>query len=284
MAELVGRGYIYIAQPPLYRVKRGKAEKYLKDDGSLEDYLLDAACENAHLLCPGRSEPLSGAHLKALAKTLSEYRQTLHQLEKRRDTRILKAILGSDMSKKTLEDRAALDPVLEEAGAFLSKQLGLEVEPIVEDDHEHACLRVVFRTRENGSSKETRVDHAFLVSPEYERLRALALEFRGLGAAPFTLVLGNDERRFDDLFGMLDHLLGEGRKGLYIQRYKGLGEMNPEQLWDTTMNPETRTLLQVRVDDSVEADNIFTILMGDQVDPRRQFIEDNALNVRNLDI
>jgi DNA gyrase subunit B len=284
MADLVGRGHIFIAQPPLYRVKRGKTERYLKDESSFEDFLLDAACENAELVVEGRHTPVAGPFLKGLAKKLSEYRQTLRQLEKWRDTRILKALLGSDLNRATLQNREALEAAMAEARTFLSEHLGLEVEPTIDEDPEHGCFRVVFRTRENGSSKETRVDHSFVASPEYERLRALALEFRSLGAPPFKLSSGKEEQSFTDLFEILDHLLAEGRKGLYIQRYKGLGEMNPEQLWDTTMNPETRTLLQVRVDDSVEADNIFTILMGDQVDPRRQFIEENALNVRNLDI
>jgi DNA gyrase subunit B len=284
MWELVERGHIYIAQPPLYRVKKGKTEKYLKDDGALEDFLLEAACESLRLVAPGRPEGVAGLHLKQLAKKLSEYQATLRQLEKRRDTRILKALLGSDLSKATLATRDTLAAAVENARAFLARAFQLEVDPVLEEDTEHACWRVVFRTRENGASKETRVDYNFVASPEYERLRALAAEFRGLGQPPFALEGGAEERVFQDLFEVLVHLLGEGRKGLYIQRYKGLGEMNPTQLWETTMDPEKRTLLQVRVDDKVEADNIFTILMGDQVDPRRQFIEENALNVRNLDI
>jgi len=283
MTELVERGHIYIAQPPLYRVKKGKMEKYLKDDEALEDFLLDLACENVRLLAEGREQPMAGAHLKGLAKKLSEYRQTLRQLEKWRDTRILKALLGSEISKGTLRDREALEAAVADARSYLL-QSGLEVDPVLDEDPEHNCLRVVLRAKENGTVRETRVDYSFLASPEYERLRTLAVDFRSLGAPPFVLTIGAEEQRFGDLFQMLDHLLAEGRRGLYIQRYKGLGEMNPEQLWETTMDPETRTLLQVRVDDSVEADHIFTILMGDQVDPRRQFIEENALNVRNLDI
>jgi DNA gyrase subunit B len=284
MKSLVERGHIFIAQPPLYRVKRGKSERYLKDEASLEDFLLDAACESVRLTMTGPQAVLSGAPLKTLAKKLSEFRATLRQMEKRRDTRILKAVLGSDLQKGMLSSREAVLAAVADARRYLAEQMRLEVEPEVDEDPEHNCWRVVFRTRENGSSRETRVDFNFLASPEYERLRTLAAEVRAVGEPPFVLTTGEGEERFMDLFSVLDYLLAEGRKGLYIQRYKGLGEMNPEQLWETTMSPETRTLLQVRVDDSVEADNIFTILMGDSVDPRRQFIEENALNVRNLDI
>jgi DNA gyrase subunit B len=265
-------------------VKKGKTERYLKDETSLEDFLLDAACESVRLTVNGPQPALVGSPLKSLAKKLSEFRATLRQIEKRRDTRILKAVLGSDLQKGMLWSRDAVLAAVADARRYLAREMRLEVEPEIDEDPEHNCWRVLFRTQENGSSRETRVDYNFLASPEYERLRTLAAEVRAVGEPPFVLRVGENEQRFADLFSMLDHLLTEGRKGLYIQRYKGLGEMNPEQLWQTTMNPETRTLLQVRVDDSVEADNIFTILMGDQVDPRRQFIEENALNVRNLDI
>ena len=284
MRELVERGNIFIAQPPLYRAKKGKSERYLKDDTALEDYLLGAACDSSALTAVGREGPVEGPALKALAQRLSEFRHTLTPLEKRRDLRVLKAVLAADFTAETLRSREATQAAVATTLAAIEGEGDLTIEHVVEEDAEHQCERVIFRTRENGASKETRIDHGFLSSPEYTKLRAFTLELRAVGSAPFVVSRGSEAREHKNLSEVLDDLLAEGRRGQYIQRYKGLGEMNPEQLWETTMNPATRTLLQVRVDDSVEADNIFTILMGDQVDPRRQFIEENALNVRNLDI
>jgi DNA gyrase subunit B len=283
MRELVERGHVFIAQPPLYRVKKGKRERYLKDDGALESHLLDAACESARLEVAGRVEPLEGAALKEWARSLSALRAAIAHTGKRRDARVLKAILAAGVSKETLSTRDGTERALAAALEHIRAEPGPELEAQIEEDLEHGSFAFVLRSRD-GRGAQTRIDNAFVSSPEYQRLGAQWSFFGALGGGPFKLVWAQGEREHKQLFPLLDDLLAEGRKGLDIQRYKGLGEMNPGQLWETTMNPETRTLLQVRVDDSVEADSIFTILMGDQVDPRRQFIEDNALNVRNLDV
>jgi DNA gyrase subunit B len=151
-------------------------------------------------------------------------------------------------------------------------------------DSEHGGSRVIARARLNGGRQETLIDAEFCESPEFEELQRLAGELRPMGDPPFTITAGEKISESPSLGSTVAELLARARKGVDIQRYKGLGEMNPEQLWETTMNPETRTLLQVRVEDAYEADEIFSTLMGDEVEPRRRFIEDNALSVRNLDI
>jgi DNA gyrase subunit B len=152
------------------------------------------------------------------------------------------------------------------------------------DDPEHQAKKLVFRTEVNGSPKETVLDHAFLSSPEYRELLALREAFDSLGPAPYTVKIDDEEQVAPSVQQVLDIALNDAQKGLNIQRYKGLGEMNPEQLWETTMDPNRRTLLQVKVDDAVESDEIFSLLMGEAVEPRREFIEKNALEVQNLDI
>nr|HPM41817.1 DNA gyrase subunit B [bacterium] len=154
----------------------------------------------------------------------------------------------------------------------------------IEDDKEHQAKQVVYQTVLGGFPRETRIDTEFLSSPEFAELKNLQKEFAELGKPPYKIANNGDSLEAPSLKAVMEYVLAEGRKGQDIQRYKGLGEMNPEQLWETTLDPERRRLLQVRVDDAVEADSIFTVLMGDAVEPRREFIEQNALNVRNLDI
>jgi DNA gyrase subunit B len=154
----------------------------------------------------------------------------------------------------------------------------------IADDAEHNVARLVVRVRQNGGAQETHIDSAFCASPEFGELQRLAIDLRAAGEAPFEIATGEKISSAPTLSAAVAELLAQARKGLDVQRYKGLGEMNPEQLWATTMNPETRTLLQVRVEDAYEADLIFSTLMGDEVEPRRRFIEDNALSVKNLDI
>ena len=152
------------------------------------------------------------------------------------------------------------------------------------DDPEHDAKRVVYKSYYNGFERETVIDNDFLVTPEFRELKKLSDEISEVGKPPYTIADEGEKKIFNNLQEVKDYIVGEGKRGQDIQRYKGLGEMNPDQLWETTLDPERRTLLQVRVDDAVEADDIFTILMGDQVEPRREFIEKNALNVKHLDV
>jgi len=177
------------------------------------------------------------------------------------------------------EVAAAVQSYLEAIGSNL-----LPVSFTAEDDPEHNSQRLVFSTRVNGASQRTVIDMELCLSPEFEELRRLAAELGAAGTPPFTLTIGDRVVQASTLREGVEHIVRDGRKGLEIQRYKGLGEMNPEQLWETTMNPETRTLLQVRLADAYTANEVFSTLMGDEVEPRRKFIEDNALSVRNLDV
>jgi DNA gyrase subunit B len=286
--ELIEQGHVYIAQAPLYKVKKGKAERYLKDDAALEDHLIELGTEDVSVRTPGDGSGLTGIPLKNVVKKVRRLERILDIVERHHMNRHVVAALARDerLSRETLADRALLEQLVGEVSARL-RQTAPELEPLtidITEDTEHACFQLIARTRMNGSSQQTVVDAPFCVSPEFEELRRLAHDLRAVGEPPFVVVEGDTQTETRTLREAVAYIIGQARKGLDIQRYKGLGEMNPEQLWETTMNPETRTLLQVKIEDAYEADDIFSTLMGDEVEPRRKFIEENALNVRNLDI
>ena len=287
MPELIEAGYIYIAQPPLYRVKRGKTQQYLKDEASLEDYLIELGAGDVSL--QGTNGPVvTGTPLKQLVKKVTRLERLLDVLE--RKGMIRQVVVGlarrGGIDAAALFDRSQLDVVVAQAREYwkvaASELLASSVE--YEDDREHACARVVVRTPTNGAAHATVIDRDVCLSPEYEELRRILGELEGVGDAPYRLGEGDGAEEIANLQGAVQRIMNGARKGLEVQRYKGLGEMNPSQLWETTMDPERRTLLQVKIDDAVEADIIFSTLMGDEVEPRRKFIEENALSVRNLDI
>jgi len=285
MPSLVEAGHLFIAQPPLYKVKKGKTERYLKDDTALEDYLIEIGTEDVRLKSKGKESV--GKTLVELTKKLIRYSKILNHIQKKADSRVIDALVSAtDIEVETLKNAKALDKEADRLSSFLVrkhpelKDLQLEIL----EDQEHSAKRLVYKTSGNGIFRETLIDLEFLNSPELVELKKLYKNFKELGEGPFQLILKDKDLAMNHLQEVKDFVLAEGKEGQYIQRYKGLGEMNPSQLWDTTLNPESRTLLQVRVDDAVEADAIFTVLMGDQVEPRREFIEQNALNVKNLDI
>lgn len=285
---LVEGGNLYIGQPPLYRVKKGKSEKYLKDDTALEDYLIDLGVGEMKIVSKGAKKELSGKALAKLTKQLIKYGKILDLLKHKLDSRIVDGlVVASQLTPQMLSGKKEkIDLELDAIAGYLSKTYPdlTDFNVDISDDPEHRASKIVYQTTWNGFPRETVVDTEFLGSAEVKELRNLNKSFADAGSPPFEIV---DEEKKDSaasLHKVKDYVLEEGKKGQDIQRYKGLGEMNPEQLWATTLNPETRRLLQVKVDDAVEADNIFTVLMGDQVEPRREFIEKNALNVRNLDI
>ena len=290
MKGLIDRGFLYIAQPPLFKVKKGKSERYVKDERSLEQYLLGLALEGAAVTPQGQHSAVPDDALRKLLEATSSYRRVLDRLELRRlDERIVDASIWTGLPREAeMHDepglRARVQPALEEyfrARAGEEAPLAWRVEP----DAEHGGHRLVALTRRSGVLLETRLDTAFVRSPDFQRLVELAGEISAVGRPPYGLVRGDAEpESFPGAVELLTRLLELGEKGLSIQRYKGLGEMNPEQLATTTMEPATRTLLQVRVPDAVEADEAFTMLMGDEVEPRREFIERNALDVQNLDV
>jgi DNA gyrase subunit B len=284
---VIERGHLFIAQPPLYRVKRGRAQQYLKDEPAMEDYLVELGAGDATLRAKG-GPAIAGTPLKQLIKKAIRLDKMLDAFERKGYNRhVFTAIARqADFDVAGLADPAVLTPVIRAAEAYLTVAAP-DVLPVafeLEDDREHACRRVVASTRVNGGTHRNVFDWELLQTPEFEEVRRLARELAGVGEPPFTLGEGDAAEQVPTLQQAVARLMAQARKGLEVQRYKGLGEMNPSQLWETTMDPGSRTLLQVKIEDAVEADIIFSTLMGDEVDPRRKFIEENALNVRNLDI
>ena len=284
--EFIENGFLYIAQPPLFKVRRGKQERYLQDEAALEDHLIELGTEDVTLESNGTS--FTGIALKGIVKRVIRFEKIMDVVErKKRQREIVRAIVSVEGDPQTwLRDPQRVV----EVGTSVQHQVEAaapDLMPVtfaVEDDQEHNSQRLVFATRSNGASQRTVIDMELCQSPEFEELRRLAGELRATGTAPFTLTTGGKVVTASSLREAVDQIVRDGRKGLEIQRYKGLGEMNPEQLWETTMNPETRTLLQVKLADAYTANEVFSTLMGDEVEPRRKFIEDNALAVRNLDV
>ena len=288
LQELIEQGHVFIAQPPLYKVKKGKAERYLKDDTGLEDYLIELGTEDVTVQAQNELAGLTGVPLQTVVKKVRRLERILDIVAGRHKNRDVVAALVRDerMGRDALFDKEILEQLVRDATARL-KRSAPELEPLtmlIVEDPEHACFQIHASTRMNGSSQQTVIDMPFCLTPEFEELRRVAHDLRALGDPPFTVIAGDQQTQTYTLRDAVAHIIAQARKGLDIQRYKGLGEMNPEQLWETTMNPETRTLLQVKIEDAYEADDIFSTLMGDEVEPRRKFIEDNALNVKNLDI
>jgi DNA gyrase subunit B len=292
MRPLFDRGYLYIAQPPLYKVKKGKSERYIKDEKALEEYLLDLALSNCRVLPEGASEPLSADAVRALAGHASEYSRLLRMLARRRfDERVVAAAVAAGVpTEQDLRDAAGLR---ERVAPRISEQLRLvdpsaeEIAWVVSADPEHDAHRLVATSRRAGVTHRSTLDGTFLRSPDWSRLSALVAqmaEIGGRGSFRIETDAADEPEVVMTAPRVFERLLELAEKGLSIQRYKGLGEMNPDQLADTTMDIQSRTLLQVKVEDGVEADLVFSTLMGDDVEPRRDFIEKNALNVQNLDI
>lgn len=285
MPQLVEKGYLYIAQPPLYKAKRGKSEKYLKDEETLERYLVELGVAEAQL--SNKKQNLSGKALEKLTFDLIHYDKTLQKIYKKADPRIVDAmIFATDLDSEVLKDQKKLDQQSDKLAEYLTRfypdMQNFEIE--TEADEEHSNFRLIYHSLFNGMKRRTVLDTDFIESPEIQQLKKLHANFKDWGQGPFDLDLKKESKECQSLREVKNAILENGREGQYVQRYKGLGEMNPDQLWETTMDPKSRTLMQVKVDDAVEADEIFTILMGDQVEPRREFIEGNALNVRNLDV
>ena len=287
MHEVLRRGHLYIAQPPLFKLSRNKKELYLKDEDALDKQLLTLASDKAALQTSGTGGArIEGEALVNLCMQVLRYRKQLERIDKRADARVVDALLHCGIDAAALE-AGDPKPVAQAIEAYL-RQHHPEAVPLGftrEEDPEHHGHRWRVVSRTETAVRDSTFNAAFLGGPDYQRLRKLRDVYAASAVAPLTLSLGVEtSKTFATLPAMVTYLFAEARRGLSIQRYKGLGEMNPEQLWETTMNPENRTLMAVRVDDAVAADEIFTVLMGDQVEPRRDFIERFALDVRNLDI
>jgi len=288
MPQLIENGHIYIAQPPLYKLKKGKTEHYLKDEAELNAMLLKQALEDAELYGDPAQPPMVGSALETLAKRWMEVAAILRRSSRRYDQRVLEQLLY--MPEVTLADHDRID-WLTQWGRTLEAQLNAQddssrryrVRAMGTTDGGTPPRLLVART-EHGTTTEKHIHREFFESAEYRRLAELGKTLAGL-LQPGAYVVKGDQRQDVSSFKQtIDWLLEQARRGQLIQRYKGLGEMNPEQLWDTTINPATRRLIQVRIEDALAANDIFATLMGDQVEPRREFIEKNALAVANLDI
>jgi DNA gyrase subunit B len=287
MPELIGRGHVYIAQPPLYKVKRGKQERYVKDDSELNAYLIDVALEDAALHVNADAPPIQGVALESLAKKFIQVMAIIERLARRYDRHVLEQMIYQPaVDAALLADPARLAAWvadLETAlrrelnGAGASYRLGT-----VATDGGTAGIRI--ERERHGVAEINEFSVRFFDSPEYAQLIELGRSLSGLIGAGAWVQRGEEREEAGSFRDAMGWLLDQARKGQTIQRYKGLGEMNPEQLWETTVNPQTRRLMQVRIEDAVAADEIFTTLMGDQVEPRREFIERNALTVANLDV
>lgn len=290
MSTLVERGHVYIAQPPLYKVKKGKQEIYVKDDDELNAHFLQLALSDAQLIVNEGAPSLSQVALESLANEYVIVERIIERLSIRYDQAILEALLRVPMlTKKALESSASFDEWLANLKSELldsadatdqEKGQSFSISHKVEDG-----LNVLEIHRKRHNNEEITVfDTDFFTSNEYRKIGELSDKLLGLLGNGAYVTKGDKKKSVNNFTEAMEWLLGHGKKGLNIQRYKGLGEMNPEQLWETTMNPETRRLLQVQIEDAIRADEIFTMLMGDHVEPRRVFIEDNALSVANLDV
>jgi DNA gyrase subunit B len=287
MPELLERGYIYIAQPPLFKVKKGKVERYLKDEGLLNEYLADLAVEDVHLYLEGVQDFVTGRRLLPILKKMISFETLLSRFNKKpHEADMMRAFVDEPgLDRDLLKNRMALTDAI----ANVKKTLRImypKLESAIEilADEEHQSNKVLCRLQANGAVFGLDVTHDLVGSADFRELQKLAPSAIGLGRAPYKLKAKGEEQVLRSTADLVRTILDLGKQGLAIQRYKGLGEMNPGQLWETTMNPEARTLLRVKLEDVPGVDEIFTILMGDEVEPRRNFIQTHALEVRNLDV
>ncbi len=282
MQELITRGKVFVAQPPLYRIKKGKSEKYIKDDKEFTREILRRATENLSVelgtATDGNRPKIEGAELRSFLMLLDELAQITRKLERRvRDPRVVEVLSDVSLpidSKADLQNEESVKTIAERL-----RQAKLEV--TVEGEEEHSSWMIGYRDPTNAMRY---INTEFLALPEFRKTRALIKQVARLNTPPFTLVKDSSRDTLQNWRDLLNTVKGEGTREVTVQRYKGLGEMNAEQLWSTTMNAETRTLLQVDLKDFAETEPIFSTLMGEDVESRRKFIEENALDVRNLDV
>jgi DNA gyrase subunit B len=278
----------------LYKIKKGKQEVYVKDDAELNAYLLSAALENAALHVNAEAPPLSGTALEALAKEHITVENIMQRLARRYEPAVVRIIARLPAVTSEIGDNTeALEAWTQKLSAALPQSQGdratngnggsysASLDP---GDGEGEGVRVVIRKLHHGVTQTRYIPREFFDTNEYRHVVSLAGKLRDLLGEGAHVQRGDKQTPITSFAQAIEWLMAEARRGQSIQRYKGLGEMNPDQLWDTTVNPETRRLMQVKIEDAVKADEIFTTLMGDHVEPRREFIEKNALTVSNLDI
>jgi DNA gyrase subunit B len=275
MPQIIEHGYLYIAQPPLFKVKKGKTEKYIQNEAEMQNMLFELAAED--IVVPLRGQEIKGKALIPFLKRLSSYEKLMDWYDRRRrDTAVLRVLLDEAGDKAFLKEQKAMAQLLEK----IKKQVPDASIGEILVDEEHAGFRVEIRRRNH----KLLIDANLFLSPEFREIEAFHGYMKEMGKPPYTITTKDGPKTMNTTAELYSFVFETARKGLSIQRYKGLGEMNPQQLWETTMDSEKRTLLQVSIEDSVQADEIFTILMGDQVEPRKDFIVKHALEARNIDI
>jgi DNA gyrase subunit B len=289
MPELIERGHIYIAQPPLFKIKKGRSEQYMNDEKELAKFLMRKATENVTVKIQSTNVEYRGAELRKALEKLTDLSSYIDKLERRLHDRKLAEVMidGFAGIKGALATREGLklhgvfanEDLLQKVAATL-ENVGYET--VIEEDEEHGTFEIVVnRSRNNGG---VLIDWELATHVEFQKAVQLYGDLKDFSRPPFVIVDNGNSTVVDSRHALLELTMGAAKKDLTIQRYKGLGEMNPEQLWETTLHPEKRVILNVQINDAVETDEMFTVLMGDAVEPRRKFIEENALDVKNLDI
>ncbi len=287
MPEIMERGYIYIAQPPLYKVKKGKQERYIKDDVGLTEYLTTLALENAEIHVNESAPAIAGI---ALEQLVNQYRNTMDiikRVSRQMPSEILDSMIyGLEITMDNFSDQQQVHTWAEQLLAIIQEKEGKGsiYSFTIEQDKERQIYYPQFNVRQHGIDTTYDCNYDLISSNEFKAIISLNKNINGLIEDGGFVKRGEKVKAVDSFEQALTWLMAESKRGQYIQRYKGLGEMNPNQLWETTMDPETRRMLQVTIEDAIAADQLFTTLMGDHVEPRRKFIEDNALKVSNLDV
>jgi len=277
---------LYIAQPPLYKYKKGKNERYLKDGGELESYLVSSSLSDTDVTIDGNKIELEA--IKSVVNKFRNYNNTLESYDRHYDAQFLRTIVeDGTLTPDMMKDRQKLTGYIDSVIHKLNDDAHVSLKKYdlkVEEDLKNLGFQIRVTIVSSLKTKNFRIGFNFAESSEFADLMNQYDGIKRYLNSEFVMKHQSNVHTHTGLPAFSTFVSNEGRQGAYIQRYKGLGEMNPEQLWETTMNPNNRTLLQVKIEDTIDADQVFSVLMGDQVDPRREFVETNALNVRNLDI